>query len=90
MNSLKMYNKVYPLLSIGIIQIGQFIEQLTNSITLFIFLIQLLIGVLTIMKLWKEIKINNSPKTNTKLINEEKKKYKFLTGVLTVLKKLKK
>jgi hypothetical protein len=85
----KMINKIYPFLSIGVIEVGQIIEHTNTIISIFIFLIQLLIGILTILKLYKEIKINKSNITDLQIENEVKKKNRFLIGLLGILKNFK-
>lgn len=79
-------NKIYPFLSIGFIEVGQMIQNTNNLISLFIFALQVLIGALTILKLYKEIKINKTEKTPEQIEEELEKKNKFLTALLRVLK----
>jgi hypothetical protein len=73
----------------GVIQVGTLLENSSNLITLFVFLIQVLIGVLTVIKLYKEIKINKTKKTDNQIESEIKKKNRFLFSLLSVLKNFK-
>ena len=82
----KMLNKMYPFLSIGAIEIGTLLENSDHLVSLFVFFIQLLIGFLTIIKLYKEIKIKKSTKTDEQINAELKKKNRFLFSFLSVLK----
>lgn len=82
-------NKIYPFFSMGVIQVGTLLENSSNLITLFVFLIQVLIGVLTVIKLYKEIKINKTKKTDNQIESEIKKKNRFLFSLLSVLKNFK-
>jgi hypothetical protein len=82
-------NKIYPFFSMGVIQAGTLLENSSNLITLFVFLIQVLIGVLTVIKLYKEIKINKTKKTDEQIESEIKKKNRFLFSLLSVLKNFK-
>lgn len=82
----KLMNKIYPLLSIGVIELGTFFQNANNIISLLIFSIQLLIGILTILKLYKEIKINRTTKTTEEIEKELTTKNKLLVAILSVLK----
>jgi hypothetical protein len=84
-----MFNKIYPLLSIGFIQIGTFLETSANLISLVVFLIQIVIAGLTIIKLYTDIKANKKM-TVTQAENKVKKEYPFLFGIFQIFKNLKK
>jgi len=77
-------------MSIIVIQIGQIIEHSQNVVNIFIFLLQLLIAILTITKLWHEIKIHKKNKTEQQIEDEVKKEKPFLFGLLTLLKNFRK
>jgi hypothetical protein len=85
-----MINKTYPFLSIIAIQLGQVIEHSQNVVNIFIFLLQLLIAILTITKLWHEIKIHKENKSEQQIEEEVKKEKPFLFGLLTLLKNFRK
>lgn len=50
------YDWSYPVISIIILQVGQFFHQTENTMKIIIFCLQITIGVLTIYKIYKEIK----------------------------------
>ena len=74
----KIINNIYPYISLGIIQLGTLVENSTNVLNLFIFLLQGLIGLLTVLKLWKDIK-SKKFKSIDIVQKETEKKYVFIT-----------
>jgi len=85
----RIINFFYPFLSIGVIEFGSLITNMSNLLNAFIFLLQLSIGVLTIVKLWHEIK----KKKFKSLENTEKtieKKHPFISAILKYLQNFKK
>jgi hypothetical protein len=85
----KIMNRIYPFLSISVIEIGTLFQNANNIVSVLIFLIQVLIGVLTIVKLYKEIKIRKSIKTEIDIENEIKKENRFLVYLLEFFKNFK-
>lgn len=52
------YDRVYPFISIGAIQLGKFIDRSENFFIILVILLQVIIGLLTICKLYGDIKNN--------------------------------
>lgn len=82
----KILGNVYPFLSLGFIEVGSFISNASNLLTLLVFLLQAVIGLLTIIKLWKDIK-NKKFKTLEKTEKDAERKNPFLFNLLKYFKK---
>jgi large-conductance mechanosensitive channel len=83
-----MFNKFYGFLSIGIIELGNLFTNFSNLLTCIIIVFQIAIAILTVIKLWKDIKLHKF-KTLNQTEKEIKKKYQFLNNLTEILKKLK-
>lgn len=85
----KLINNIYPFLSLGVIEFGTLINNASNLLTILVFILQGVIGLLTIVKLWKDIKSKRF-KSVDETENEVKKKHPFILALFTYLQKLKK
>ena len=83
---MRILNYTYPYISLAFIEWGNIINQTSNFLTFGIFCLQGLIGLLTIVKLWKDIKGNHFISTE-KTKKSVEKKYPFLTNLFKYLKK---
>lgn len=82
-----MFNKIYPFASIIFLEIGKLIEAMNSFVLFVVFVLQLTIGVLTILKIWKELKCCNRTLTAEEAEKEVKKKHPILTGIIQIFKK---
>lgn len=80
--------KLYPLFSLGIIEVGNLIDKVNGFITFFIFLLQGIIAFLTIAKLYKDVKFHKY-KSLEKTEKQTAKKYPFLFALVEYFKKKK-
>jgi len=85
---MKLIAKIYPFLSLGVIEIGNLIDRVNGCITLFIFLLQGVIAVLTIMRLYKDVKFHKY-KNLEKTEKETAKRYPFIFALFEYFKKKK-
>lgn len=80
-------NTLYPVISIFTLEILEKVGNYLHSINeMFIFIVQVLIGFLTVIKLFHEIRKNKKVIDPEKLENKVKKEHPFLTSVLNLLK----
>jgi len=82
----QLYIKFYPFISIIAIEIGKVIENFNTIISVIILILQIVIGVLTILKIYVEIKhhVFKSIKETEKNVNS---RYPFLTALYKFLKR---
>lgn len=85
----RLINNIYPYLSLGVIQFGTWLENGSNLLNLFVFLLQGIIGFLTVVKLYKDIK-SKKFKSIEKTEKEVIKKHPFLVTLFQYLTKFKK
>lgn len=77
-----LWSRLYPLISLVFIEIGNFIRD-ANEICVFI--IQITIGILTIIKVWKDIKKKTYKDVETSQKDVEKKR-PFLFALFKIFK----
>lgn len=59
-----LYHRTYPIFSIGIIEAGKCIEKMDGWFILIAFALQIVIGTLTICKLYRELFSNKNKNKN--------------------------
>jgi len=82
----KIYKFSYGFISLGFIEIGSFISKATDLMNFGIFMLQALVGILTIVKLYKDVKAHKFVSTE-KTQKSVEKKHPFLFGILKIFKK---
>ncbi len=82
-----MFNRFYGFFSIGIIELGNLFTNFSNLLTCIIIILQIIIAMLTIVKLWKDVrtkKYKNLERTEKDL----KKKKPFIFALIELIKKM--
>jgi hypothetical protein len=79
---------LYPFVSLGAIEAGNLIHTLNEITALVIFIVQSLIGVLTIIKIYKDIKTHKY-KSISDEAKKVKKKYPFISALIEFMKRKK-
>lgn len=54
-----MFNRYYGFFSLGIIELGNFFTNCSNLLSIGVIILQMAIAVLTIIKLYKDLKTKN-------------------------------
>lgn len=82
----KFFRFTYGFISLAFIEVGQFISTCSNLLNFSIFLLQALIGLLTIIKLYKDVKGKRFVSTE-KTQQSVEKKHPFIFGLFKIFKK---
>jgi len=82
----QIVNKVYPFFSLGFIEVGEILRTSQTILDAFVLLLQILIGVLTILKIYSDIK-KNVFKSVEKSEKDTEKKHLFLSSLIKYLTK---